>query len=189
MKMDKTMQAQSLNKNTCWVCLVPPWRFTDLSEEKLYLAYTERQRQRAVLRLLGTGVLFQMFVAIVPGESNLYFAYASVCIGLVINLTLVALYAFLRRARYGLNHVAWFAIWAQLLVSVSRRIGDSYNELLGWAVVFQYFTIATLPFHYAVLLLYSIVSLTAYLLLQYLLALTTENRPPVDFFSQVRCIS
>lgn len=180
------MQAQSLNKNTCWVCLVPPWRFTDLSEEKLYQAYTEWQRQRAVLRLLGTGLLFQIFAAIIPGESNLYFAYNSVLIGLTINVVLIVIYAIARRARYVLNHIAWLVIWAQLLMSVSRRTGDSYNELLGWAAVLQFFTIATLPFHYVILLLYSLLSLSGYLLVQYYLAITVEKRLPEDFFNQVR---
>ncbi|XP_045542836.1 adenylate cyclase type 3 [Papilio machaon] len=182
--MEKTMQAQSLNNNTCWVCLVPPWGFTDLSEEKLYLAYTERQREGAVLRLLAIGLLFQIFAAIVPGESNLYFAYTFVGIALLVNIILVVVYALVRRARYLLNHIAWLVIWAQLLISVSRRIGDSYNELLGWAVVLQYFTVATLPFHYVVLLLYSLLSLSGYILVQYYLAITTEKRLPEDFFSQ-----
>ncbi|XP_013181061.1 PREDICTED: adenylate cyclase type 3 [Papilio xuthus] len=182
--MEKTMQAQSLNKNTCWVCLLPPWRFTDISEEKLYLAYTERQRQRAVLRLLATGLLFQIFAAIVPGESNLYFAYTFVGIAFLVNVVLLAMYAFVRRARYVMNHIAWLFIWAQLLISVSRRIGDSYNELLGWAVVVQFFTVAMLPFHYVILLLYSLLSLSGYLFVQYYLAITTENRLPEDFFGQ-----
>ncbi|XP_068621362.1 adenylate cyclase type 3 [Battus philenor] len=182
--MEKTAQEQLLNSNTCWVCLVSPWNFTDLSEEKLYLAYTESQRQRAVLRLLATGILFQIFALIVPGESNLYFAYVSIGIALLINFSLVAIYATFPRARYALNHIAWFTIWAQLLGSTSRRIGDSYNELLGWAVIIQYFTVATLPFPFLVLLTYSTMSISAYLFVQQYVAISTESRLPEDFFFQ-----
>lgn len=183
--MEKSVQARSSNKCSCWICLVPPWRFSDLSEEKLYLAYTQRQRQRAVLRLIATGVLFQVFAALVPGERDLHFAYASVAVALIVNLILAATYAFIFRARTVLNHIAWFVMWIQLLVSASRRLGDSYNELLGWAVILQYFTIATLPFHYVILIIYSTLSLIGYLTVQYYNASTAESRFADDFYLQV----
>lgn len=179
------MQAHTSKRCSCSVCLVPPWRFSDLSEEKLYLAYTQRQRQRAVLRLIATGVLFQAFAALVPGERDLHFAYASVAVALIVNLILAVTYAFIYRARTALNHVTWFVMWIQLLVSVSRRLGDSYNELLGWAVVLQYFTIATLPFHYMILIIYSTLSFIGYLTVQYYNASTAESRFADDFYLQV----
>ncbi|OWR44922.1 putative Adenylate cyclase type [Danaus plexippus plexippus] len=180
--MEKTVQNRTTEKCSCW--MVPPWRFSDLSDEKLYLAYTQQQRQRAVLRLIITGVLFQVFASLVPGERDLHFAYKSVAISLVLNLILAVIYALFRKARTALNHIAWITLWVQLLVSTSRRLGDSYNELLGWAVVLQYFTLATLPFHYILLILYSTLSLTAYLLIQYYNATTTESRLAGDFYLQ-----
>ncbi|XP_046961746.1 adenylate cyclase type 3 [Vanessa cardui] len=182
--MEKSVQARTLKKSACWFCFVPPWRFSDLSEEKLYLAYTQRQRQRAILRLLAIGVLFQTFAALVPGERDLHFAYALMAVALVVNLLLAAIYAFISRARSALNHVAWFVLWMQLLVSASRRLGDSYNELLGWAVVLQYFTLATLPFHFMLLIIYSILSFAAYLAVQYYNASTAESRLADDFYLQ-----
>ncbi|XP_063358545.1 adenylate cyclase type 8 [Cydia amplana] len=182
--MEKSMQARALNKFTCWVCLVPPWGFTDLKEEELYTAYTQRQRQRAVPRLLAAGVLLQAFAALVPGERDLSFAYTSVALALLLNLALALVYITIRPARLALNHIAWLALWIQLLVSASRRLGDSYNELLGWAVVLQYFTLAALPFHYLLLILYSTISFTAYLLVQYYSAIITENKLPDDFSLQ-----
>nr|XP_026487706.1 adenylate cyclase type 8 [Vanessa tameamea]XP_026487708.1 adenylate cyclase type 8 [Vanessa tameamea]XP_026487709.1 adenylate cyclase type 8 [Vanessa tameamea] len=182
--MEKSVQARTLKKSACWFCFVPPWRFSDLSEEKLYLAYTQRQRQRAILRLLAIGVLFQTFAALVPGERDLHFAYALMAVALIVNLLLTAIYAFISRARSALNHVAWFVLWMQLLVSASRRLGDSYNELLGWAVVLQYFTLATLPFHFMLLIIYSILSFAAYLAVQYYNASTAESRLADDFYLQ-----
>ncbi|XP_041973384.1 adenylate cyclase type 3 [Aricia agestis] len=181
--MEKSDPEQSL-KCSCWVCLLPPWRFSDQSDEKLYLAYSTQQRQRAVLRLLGVGVLLQIFAALVPGERDLLFAYTSVAVGLMVNLLLAVVYALIRRARLALNHIAWVALWAQLLVSASRRLGDSYNELLGWAVVLQYCTLATLPFHCMTLIFYSSVSFVAYLLVQYYNAVTTESKLADDFYLQ-----
>lgn len=184
--MEKSAQARVLNKiYSCTVCLVPPWGFKDLEEEQLYTAYTHRQRQRAVLRLLAIGVLLQIFAIVVPGERDLAFAYTSVAIALLANLTLAAAYACIRPARSALNHIAWLVVWIQLLVSVSRRLGDSYNELLGWAFLLQYFTLATLPFHYLLLILYSILSPIAYLLVQYYNASTAESRLAADFPYQV----
>ncbi|XP_052747174.1 adenylate cyclase type 3 [Bicyclus anynana] len=182
--MEKSVQVRSSSKCSCWICFVPPWRFSDLSEEKLYLAYTQCQRQCAVLRLLFTGILFQIFAALVPGERDLHFAYTSVAVSLIVNLSLATIYAFIHRARSSLNHVTWFVLWTQLLVSSSRRLGDSYNELLGWAFVLQYFTLATLPFHYMILILYSTLSFVAYLLVQYYNASTAESRLADDFFLQ-----
>lgn len=182
------MQARVLNKCSCWICLVPPWGFTDLEEEKLYTAYTQRQRHRAVPRLLATGALLQAFAAVVPGERDLRFAYTSVIMAMLTNLTLAAVYAFVRRVRPILNHIAWLALWVQLLVSASRRLGDSYNELLGWAVVLQYFTLATLPFHHLLLTFYSTASFAAYLLVQYYNASSSESRLPDDFYFQVKFI-
>ncbi|XP_073941064.1 adenylate cyclase 3 [Choristoneura fumiferana] len=184
--MEKSMQARALNKFSCWVCLVPPWGFADLKEEELYTTYTQRQRQRAVPRLLAAGVLLQAYAALVPGERDLGFAYTFLTLALLVNLTLAVVYVCIRPARLALNHVAWIVLWAQLLVSASRRLGDSYNELLGWAVVLQYFTLAALPFHYLLLILYSAISFTAYLLIQYYNAVISESRLPEDFsFQQI----
>ncbi|KAL0849126.1 hypothetical protein ABMA28_013476 [Loxostege sticticalis] len=180
--MEKSAQARVLNKiYSCCVCLVPPWGFKDLEEEQLYSAYTQRQRQRAVLRLLAIGALLQIFAIIVPGERDLLFAYTSVVISLLVNLILATAYACIRPARSALTHIAWLVVWTQLLISVSRRLGDSYNELLGWAFVIQYFTLATLPFHYLILIVYSILSPIAYLLVQYYNASTAESRLAADF--------
>lgn len=183
--MEKQMQARPLNKSACWICVVPPWGFTDREEEKLYSAYTQRQRQRAVPRLLATGALMQAFAVLVPGERDLSFAYASVAVALVANLILASAYVCVRPARTLLNHVAWLVLWTQLLVSASRRLGDSYNELLGWAVVLQYFTLATLPLHHVLLILYSTISFCGYLLVQYYNASTSESRLADDFYFQV----
>ncbi|KAG6446245.1 adenylate cyclase type 3 [Manduca sexta] len=182
--MEKSVQRKNADSCSCRTCLVPPWGFSDLEEEKLYSAYTQQQRHRAVPRLLAAGVLFQSFAIIVPGERDLYFAYASVAIALLANLSLAMLYACTRRSRNALTHIVWLVLWAQLLVSASRRLGDSYNELLGWAVILQYFTLATLPFHYLLLMFYSALSLSAYLLVQYYNALTAESRLADDFHYQ-----
>lgn len=183
--MEKPIQPRRLEKSKFLICLVPPWGFTDIEEEKLYSAYTQRQRQRAVPRLLAIGALLQAFAAIVPGERDLSFAYASIAIALVANLILAAVYLFVRSARTLLNHIAWLVLWTQLLVSASRRLGDSYNELLGWAVVLQYFTLATLPLHHVLLILYSAISFCAYLLVQYYNASSSESRLADDFYFQV----
>ncbi|XP_047516260.1 adenylate cyclase type 3 isoform X1 [Pieris napi] len=163
MKMEKSERS---GLSRICICLEPPWSFEDPSDEKLYLAYTQRQRQGAVLRWISLGILLQIFIALVPGEANLKFAYASVVIGTVLNLSLVIVYAVLPKVRPLLNHIAWLVLWIQLLVSTSRRVGDSYNELLGWAIVLQYFTLTTLPFHHLLLIVYSVISFTAFLLVQ-----------------------
>lgn len=169
--------------------LVPPWGFSLRQEEKLYLEYTKRQKQRAVPRLLAIGVLIQAFAALVPGERDLFFAYSSVIIALFANLTLAALYGCVRGARTAISHAAWIVLWAQLLVGASRRLGDSYNELLGWAVVLQYFTLAALPFQCFLMIIYSILSFTAFLLIQYYNASSSESRLPEDFVYQVSNIN
>ncbi|CAG4968046.1 unnamed protein product [Colias eurytheme] len=179
--MDKTQRGRLAK--IC-ICLVPPWRFVDLSDEKLYLAYTQRQRQGAVLRWIALGLLLQIFIALVPGESNLEFAYASVVIAILINVSLAIVYALIRRARPALNHIAWFVLWVQLLISASRRVGDSYNELLGWAIVLQYFTLTTLPFHHLLLTVYSTISFSAYLLIQYYNASIWDDRVEGNLLSQ-----
>ncbi|CAK1549837.1 unnamed protein product [Leptosia nina] len=149
------------------ICLDPPWIFDEISDEKLYLAYTQRQREGAVVRWISLGFLLQLFVIFVPGESDLKFAYSSVVIFTLLNISLSIVYAVVRKARPLLNHTAWLVIWIELLVSASRRVGDSYNELLGWAIVLQYFTLTTLPFHHLLLIAYSMITFTAYLLVQY----------------------
>ncbi|KAJ2953569.1 hypothetical protein O0L34_g1172 [Tuta absoluta] len=182
--MEKSVQEQEKNDCSFWICLVPPWGFTDLEEEKLYTAYTRRQRERVIPRFVAAGIFLQAFVAVVPGERDLRFAYASVVIAILANLTLAAVYAFARHTRPVLTHVAWLLLWVQLLVSASRRLGDSYNELLGWAVVLQYYTLASLPFHHLILTVYSSISFFAYLLVQYYNAVTSESRLPDDFLYQ-----
>ncbi|KAJ0181781.1 hypothetical protein K1T71_002503 [Dendrolimus kikuchii] len=182
--MEKSVQVKDLKTRCFWINLVPPWGFTDVEEEKLYSAYTQRQRQRAIPRLLAIGILLQAFALIVPGERDLFFTYASVATSLLINLTLAAAYACVRRMRPVLTHMVWLVLWGQLLISASRRLGDSYNELLGWAVVFQYFTLATMPFHYLLLTAYSLLSFTAYLVVQYYNASTSESRLADDFYFQ-----
>ncbi|XP_075992192.1 adenylate cyclase 3 [Anticarsia gemmatalis] len=181
--MEKLMQAVG-NKCACRICIVPPWGFTDIGEEKLYSAYTQQQRQKAVPHLLAIGMLLQAFAIVVPGERDLLFAYVSVMVASFANLTLGVVYTYVRAARPILNHVAWLVLWIQLLVSGSRRLGDSYNELLGWAVVLQYFTLATLPLHYLLLILYSTLSFCAYLQVQYYNACSSESRLPADFYLQ-----
>ncbi|CAB3249905.1 unnamed protein product [Arctia plantaginis] len=181
--MEKLMQTLC-NKCSCRICLVPPWGFKDLEEEKLYSAYTQQQRQKAVPHLLTIGVLLQAFAVVVPGERDVAFAYISIILASFANLTLVIVYTFCRSTRPVLNHVVWLVLWIQLLVSGSRRLGDSYNELLGWAVVLQYFTLATLPLHYLILLLYSALSFSAYLQVQFYNAYSSESRLPDDFYLQ-----
>lgn len=167
------------------ICL-DTWSFQDTADEKLYLAYTQRQRQGAVLRWILLGMLLQIFVVLVPGETNLKFAYASVVIATLWNMSLALTYAFLPKVRPLLNHVAWLVLWVQLLVSTSRRIGDSYNELLGWALVLQYFTLTSLPFHHLFLIVYSVISFTAYLLVQYYISTVWKDEVEGDLTSQVR---
>ncbi|XP_028040911.1 adenylate cyclase type 8 isoform X2 [Bombyx mandarina] len=182
--MEKSLQGQVLQRCSCNNCFIPPWGFTDLEEEKLYSAYIQRQRQRAVPRLLAIGVLIQVFAVLVPGERDLSVAYCSVVIALLLNLLVAAAYICIRKARPALTHITWLALWLQLLFSTSRRLGDSYNELLGWAVVVQYFTLATMPFHYLLMVFYSAVSLSTYLLVQYYNALTAESTLADDFHFQ-----
>lgn len=183
--MEKAVQVKDLKSKCNQINLVPPWGFLDLEEEKLYTTYTQRQRQRAIPRLLAIGILLQAFAIIVPGERDLFFTYASVATSLLINMTLSIIYAFARRIRPVLTHMVWLVLWGQILMSVSRRLGDSYNELLGWAVVLQYFTFATMPFHYLLLIAYSLLSFTAYLVVQYYNASTSESRLADDFYFQV----
>lgn len=185
--MEQSEEMRVSDKCSGWIdvyCL-PPWRFADLEEEKLYLEYTQRLRQVAVLRLLATGMLFQLFTALVPGEREIHIAFGSAFIFLAVNSFLSLIYIIFDRARSTLKHVAWFVLWAHLIWSSSRRLGDSYNELLGWAVVLQYFTIATMPLHYMLLIFYSALSFTAYLLVQYYNASTAESRLADDFHLQV----
>ncbi|VVC92950.1 unnamed protein product [Leptidea sinapis] len=178
------MEKLANNSSKPWKCFVSPWRFKDPSDEKLYSAYTQRQREGAILRWISLGILLQIFVALVPGESNLDFAYGSVAIATVVNLSLLISYALVPRVRPVLNHVAWLAVWIQLLVSASRRIGDSYNELLGWALVLQYYTLTTLPLHHVLLILYSVISLLAYLLVQYSNSVIWGDKVEGSIFAQ-----
>lgn len=171
--------------DTPWVNCILRWGFIDSEEERLYTSYTKRQKERAVLRMLAIGILLQVFVIFVPGERDLGFAYGSVVIGIVSNTFLAGLYAFYRPVRAILAHVTVVVLWAQVLVGASRRIGDSYNELLGWAVVVQYFTAAALPFHPAIQLFYNLVSFVAYISVQYYNAWTCEKYITLDFSHQV----
>lgn len=183
--MDNSVKRRRMDKYNYWKCFLLPWGFRDFEEEELYLAYTQEQRQRAVPRLIAIGVLLQLFTIVVPGESNLFIAYTTLALVLLVNLFLLTIYSRVRRIRSALPHVTWFALWLQLLINISRRQGDSYNELLGWAVVLQYFTCATLPFHFFLLVFYSALSLSAYLIMQYCKALSTENTLVDDFRFQV----
>lgn len=168
-----------------WMRCAVRLRFKDSEEETLFVSYNQRQKERAVPRMLAIGILLQVFAILVPGERDLSFAYGSVIIGIACNTLLVGLYAFYRNMRTLLAHIAVVVIWAQLLVGTSRRIGDSYNELLGWAVVVQYFTTAALPFHPMTLIFYNLVSFIAYIFVQYYNALTCEAYITLDFFFQV----
>lgn len=164
---------------------VPPWGFSIKQEEKLYLEYTKHQRQRAIPRFLAVGVLIQAFAALVPGERDWVFAYASMIVALFANCTLAGLYVCFEKARTIVSHFTWLLLWTQLLISASRRLGDSYNELLGWAMILQYFTIATLPFRVVTLTIYSLLSMTAYIFVQYSNACASESKLPDDFTYQV----
>lgn len=185
--MEKSIEIRRTRKTTytLWLSIAPPFAFKDKEDEKLYCEYTQRQRQRVVPRLLAIGALLQAFAAIVPGERDLSFAYASIAVALVANIILAAVYICVRPARQILNHVAWLVLWTQLLVSASRRLGDSYNELLGWAVVLQYFTLATLPLHHIILMFYSLFSFFGYILVQLYNARISESILTEDFCFQV----
>lgn len=164
-----------------------PRYFTPRRDEKLFMEYTESQKQRAIPRLLVTGLILQLFTTIVPGELDFVFAYALTATAIVVNLTLLALNYYVKSKRTIISHLAWFVLWVQLLVSALRRQGDAYNELLGWAALLQYLTLATLPFRAFTLIIYSILSMSAYIIVQYLNALMFESRLPQDFLFQVSC--
>lgn len=171
--------------DTPWVRCMLRWGFIDSEEERLYASYIQRQKERAVPRMLAIGILLQLFAILVPGERDLSFAYGSVIIGIACNTLLAGLYALYRPVRTLLAHITVVALWAQLLVGASRRIGDSYNELLGWAAIVQYFTAAALPFHPMIQTFYNLVSFIAYIFVQYYNALTCETYVTLDFTYQV----
>ncbi|XP_026322026.1 adenylate cyclase type 3-like isoform X2 [Hyposmocoma kahamanoa] len=170
--------------DTPWLRCILRWGFIDSEEERLYASYTQRQKERAVPRMLAIGILLQLFAVLVPGERDLSFAYGSVIIGIACNTLLAGLYALYRPVRTLLAHVTVVVLWAQLLVGASRRIGDSYNELLGWAAIVQYFTAAALPFHPMIQIFYNLVSFIAYIFVQYYNALTCETYVTLDFTYQ-----
>ncbi|KOB76177.1 Adenylate cyclase, partial [Operophtera brumata] len=164
-----------------------PRFFTPRRDEKLFMEYTESQKQRAIPRLLVTGLILQLFTVIVPGELDFVFAYALTSTAVIANLTLLALHYYVRSKRSIISHLAWVVLWAQLLASALRRQGDAYDELLGWAALLQYLTLATLPFRALTLIIYSILSFSAYILVQYFNALMFEGRLPQDFLYQEIC--
>ncbi|XP_072936989.1 adenylate cyclase type 3-like [Epargyreus clarus] len=180
--MEKSVPPRSLKKR--WMCLFPPWRFTDLSDEILYSAYTRRLQQRALLRLLITGIMMQAFTSFVPGERVLDYVFRPLFVEMLLNVVFLLLYFFAPNTRTPCTHIVWFVLWGHLIYSAARRVGDSYNEMLGWAVVFQYLTLATLPFHYILLIVYSVISSVSYILAQYYNAMASEGRLPEDFVSQ-----
>lgn len=170
---------------TPWLRCALRWGFIDSEEERLYASYTQRQKERAVPRMLAIGILLQVFAVLVPGERDLSFAYGSVMAGILFNSLLAGVYAFCRPLRTVLAHVTVVVLWAQLLVGASRRIGDSYNELLGWASIVQYYTAAALPFHPMIQIFYNLVAFVAYIFVQYYNALTCETYVTLDFSYQV----
>lgn len=182
--MEKFTPKPTLFGYITWILSTPPWSFRVMNEEILYATYVHGQRQRAVPRLLFAGILLQVFAIIVPGERNLLFAYSSVVIALLVNFTLAAAYLCIKPPPSIINHLTWFAVWGQLLVSVSRRLGDSYNELLGWAFMLQYFTLSTMPFNFSAIIIYGGLGYGGYLAVQYYNASTSENRLPEDFAYQ-----
>lgn len=160
--------------------------FTTRRDQKLFLEYTKTQKQRAIPRLIATGLLLQLFTVFVPGEIDFVVAYALTLTAVIANLTLLALHYCVPSKRTFISHITWFVIWAQLLVSALRRLGDSFNELLGWAALLQYLTIATLPFSAPTLLLYTHLSMFAYIFVQYWSATMFDSELPRDLYNQVR---
>lgn len=163
-----------------------PGLFTTRRDEKLFLEYTQSQKQRAIPRFIITGLFLQFYSALVPGELNFAIAYALTASAIIVNVSLLLLHYCLPSKRIIISHVTWFAIWAQLLVSAGRRVGDAYNELLGWAALLQHLTLATLPFNAPTLIVYSLLSMSAYIFTQYLNACDVEYVQPDDLFDQVR---
>lgn len=173
-----------------WVRRILRWGFVDSEEEKLYEYYTNLQKEGAVPRMLLIGTLLQIFATFVPGDRGLTYSYTSVMVGLVCNCLLSALHSKYRPGRNAFAHITLLALWAQLLVTASRRVGDSYNELLGWAIVIQYFTASALPFHPTTQIFYNAMSLIAYIFVMYYNALMAcENYFDLDFSHQVHSIS
>lgn len=168
-----------------YIIFTSPWRFKDFEEEKLYIMYTVEQKQRIIPRMLAVAALLQAYSMIVPGERNLYFAYTYLLIAFLLNLILAAMYIWGRCRSLCMMYLTWFFLWLQVFISVGRRQGDSYNELLGWAVILQYFTIATFPLHYIVLISYSLMSATSYVVAQYYSAHFSGDTSPKDFLLEV----
>lgn len=155
-------------------------------DQKQFMEYTKSQKQRAIPRLIATGLVLQLFSALVPGEVDLFAAYGLTLTAVIANVTLLTSHYCLPSRRTLISHVTWFMIWLQLLASTLRRQGDTYNELLGWAALLQYLTMATLPFNPPTLLFYSHLSGIAYISTQFLNAALFEISLPPDLLNQVR---
>lgn len=184
--MEKDTAVESGMKWTRFLKAVPPWGFADPRDEELYTTYTHRQRQRAVPRLLAVFTIFNFYVFLIPGETKYMVGLTTAAIGNTVNIILLIIFITLPESGKTIaSHYTWLCVWVLLLFNVSRRVGDTYNELLGWAVVMQYLTIAALPFHYIVIIIYSVLSLVAYLVVQFINAIQSETSLPDDFLYQV----
>ncbi|XP_037977179.2 adenylate cyclase type 3 [Plutella xylostella] len=166
-----------------WWLVAPPWGFAAERDERLYSMYTSRQRQRAVPRVLACGVLMHVWELLVPGTRDVPGAAASSLLELALVLVLLASHAAVGMGRRLVAHVAWLLLWMQVLSAAVVRAGDSYNEMLGWAVLLQYLTLAALPFHFMVLISYSVITLIGFVLCQYYNA-CRKGRLPEDFAYQ-----
>ncbi|GBP21449.1 hypothetical protein EVAR_12050_1 [Eumeta japonica] len=116
-----------------WVraCGAPPWGFADPEDERLYEAYTGRQRQRAVPRLLAAGALLQVFAALVPGEARFSAAFGLCACALLADGALAAAHRWASRARPLLAHAAWAVLWAQVACGAARRRGRRLRRTAG----------------------------------------------------------
>lgn len=153
-------------------------------EELLYAAYTQRQKQRSVPWLLTAGILMQIYCLLVPRECNLLLSYILATVSLLLNVVLMIIYRYGRPMRPMLPYVVSLLLWLQVLASAAHRVGDAYDELLGWAIMFLYLALSSLPYSHFHQFLYSIMCIASYLVIQYINASILEKLPK-DFLEQV----
>ncbi|XP_034231454.1 adenylate cyclase type 3-like [Thrips palmi] len=152
--------------------------FSDPSLERLYQSYSVKQKRAGVQCFLAAAVLYDVFVLVLPGQSDpLTRGLTAAFLGL--NLALLAWT--LRPSRLeamwaAVPYVAWFLAITQLLAHLFlRKHEGTGRDALGWALLLDYLLYVTLPLRLRYCVLLSIATCGLYVVTVYGLAYKNDG--------------
>lgn len=179
------METTKIPRKGCdcpFMIIMKKWRQNPM--EALFVTYSEHQKERAMPWLLLTGLLFNLYIALTPTSLSSYYCAAT---GAVVNVIFGLMYRFLPAMRPWLPLLVYLDLWMQFFINAFLRLGDSQNEFLGWAVLYLYLSITSVPLHIVLQILLDLGIVAMYIILQYYNALIIYGSTPFpqDFLIQV----